>query len=375
MSAPMRVGIVGCGDVASRVYVPNSAHYPTFAFVACADIDVERAKTLSLATGIEQLTIEQLLTRADIDVVLNLTSPAAHHHVSRAAIDAGKHVYSEKPLAVDPEGAADILEAALRQGVRVACSPDTFLGAGLSTARRLVSSGVLGLPVSAEVVMQHSGPERFPHPRPQAFYAPGGGPLFDMGPYYLTPLVRLFGPISAVEAMGRVTHPTRQVLTGSDIGFTVEVTTPSHLAAVLRFETGLLATMTMSFDCAFWTHTFNLNGSDASMRLPDPDEFTGPLLIRRSDDVEWTEVELDLGITDNGRGVGLADLADAISAHRPHRASAAIALHVVDVMSAVVAAAQEERTVPVRTLDGDFGLLAGELPGVDLPLVSGEETA
>jgi predicted dehydrogenase len=280
-------------------------------------------------------------------------------------IDAGKHLYSEKPLAIDPEGAAAIVAAACRRGVRVACSPDTFLGAGLATARRLVSAGELGLPISAEVVMQHSGPERFPHPRPHAFYAPGGGPLFDMGPYYLTPLVRLFGRVSSVEAMGRVTYPTRPVLTGPETGSQVAVTTPSHLAAVLQFESGLLATMTMSFDCAFWTHTFTLNGSDASIRLPDPDEFAGPVAIRRSDDADWAEVELDPGVSENGRGLGLADLAVAIAESRPHVASGAIALHVVDIMSAVLAAADSERALQIPSRETETGMLAGELPGAD----------
>jgi predicted dehydrogenase len=368
----MRVGIVGCGDVASRIYVPNSDRFAEFEVVACADIDAERATALAQASGIEALTIDQLLACDDVDTVLNLTSPAAHEQVSLAIVGAGKHLYSEKPLAVDPAGAAEILAAARRRGVRVACSPDTFLGAGLATARRLVSSGVLGLPISAEVVMQHSGPERFPHPRPHAFYAPGGGPLFDMGPYYLTPLVRLFGRVSAVEAMGRVTYPTRPVLTGPEIGSHVDVTTPSHLAAVLRFETGLLATVTMSFDCAFWTHTFTLNGSDASLRLPDPDEFSGPVLVRRSDDADWAEADLDPGLSEHGRGLGLADLAAAIAGDRPHMASGVIALHVVDIMSAILSAAEGDRSVAVRSLGTDFSILAGELPGIDAPGSSAE---
>jgi predicted dehydrogenase len=188
-----------------------------------------------------------------------------------------------------------------------------------------------------------------------------------MGPYYLTPLVRLFGRVSAVEAMGRVTYPTRPVLTGPESGSHVDVGTPSHLAAVLRFETGVLATMTMSFDCAFWTHTFTLNGSDASLRLPDPDEFSGPVLVRRSDDADWSEVDLDPGVRENGRGLGLADLAMAIAEDRPHVASGVIALHVVDIMSAVLSAADGERAVAVRSLGSDFGPLTGELPGIDAP--------
>jgi predicted dehydrogenase len=188
-----------------------------------------------------------------------------------------------------------------------------------------------------------------------------------MGPYYLTPLVRLFGRVSAVEAMGRITYPTRPVLVGPETGSHVAVTTPSHLAAVLRFEAGMLATMTMSFDCAFWTHTFTVNGSHASIRLPDPDEFAGPVHVRRSDDHDWSDVELDPGVTENGRGLGLADLAEAIAEDRAHRASGLIALHVVDIMSAVLAAAGDERAVPLRSHETDFGLLAGELPGIDLP--------
>ena len=367
----MRVGVVGCGDVATRIYLPNSQRFPEFEIVACADVDPHRARELSTASGVPHLSVPELLRSDGVDIVLNLTSPTAHHEVSLAAIEAGKHVYSEKPLAIEPAAARQILRAAERRGVRVACSPDTFLGASLATARRLVSEGVLGIPVSAEVVMQHSGIERFGHPRPQAFYAPGGGPLLDMGPYYLTPLARLFGPVARVEAMSRITHPTRTVLTGPDEGTSIRVTTPSHLASLLRFEHGLLATVTMSFDCAFWTHTFTLNGRDASLRLADPDEFGGPISIRRADDDDWSDVELDPGITDQGRGLGLADLAEAIAEERPHRASSAIALHVVDVMAAVLAAADGEHPVAVPPLEV-VDELAGDLPGVDSPLPKSE---
>jgi predicted dehydrogenase len=172
--------------------------------------------------------------------------------------------------------------------------------------------------------------------------------------------------------MGRVTYPTRPVLTGPEIGSHVDVTTPSHLAAVLRFETGLLATVTMSFDCAFWTHTFTLNGSDASLRLPDPDEFSGPVLVRRSDDADWAEADLDPGLSEHGRGLGLADLAAAIAGDRPHMASGVIALHVVDIMSAILSAAEGDRSVAVRSLGTDFSILAGELPGIDAPGSSAE---
>jgi predicted dehydrogenase len=370
----MRVGVVGCGDVATRIYLPNSQRFAEFDIVACADLDAGRASELSRASGVPAVAVAELLAQDDVDIVLNLTPPAAHSDVSLQAIEAAKHVYSEKPLAVEPAAAREILRTAEQRSVRVACSPDTFLGAALGTARRLVSEGVLGVPVSAEVVMQHSGAEHLAHPRPQAFYARGGGPLFDMGPYYLTPLVRLFGQVVTVEAMGRITHPTRVVLTGPDQGATFPVTTPSHLAAVLRFESGLLATVTMSFDCAFWTHTFTLNGSDASLRLADPDEFGGPICIRRATDEEWSEVELDPGITDEGRGVGLADFAKAIADERPHRASAAIALHVVEVMTAVLHAALEERAVIVPALDV-LGELAGDRPGVDAPFPCVERTA
>jgi predicted dehydrogenase len=371
MHSPARIGIIGCGDAATRIYVPNSSRFEAFTIVACADIDRERADLLAHSAHIDAQSIAELLAREDLDVVLNLTSPAAHYETSLAAIEAGRHVYSEKPLAIVPADARHLFATAARSNVRIACSPDTFLGTALSTARQLVASGTLGVPISAEVVMQHSGPERFPHPRPYAFYAPGGGPLFDMGPYYLTPLIRLFGTVSEVEAMARTTYPTRTVLTGPNAGSSFDVTTPSHLAALLRFQAGLLASMTMSFDCAFWTHTFTLNGSDATLRLPDPDEFDGILLIRRSDGADWEKVEIVPGAAVNARGAGLADFVESIERGTPHLASANIALHVVDVMNAVLLAATERRIVDVTPLEPELGLLGGELPGVDSPASNG----
>jgi predicted dehydrogenase len=372
---PARIGIVGCGDAAANIYVPNAAHFHEFALVACADIDTVRADEVAGVAGIDALSIEQLFARDDIDIVLNLTSPAAHYPISLAAIEAGKHVYTEKPLAISSVDAHALIAAAEANGVRTASSPDTFLGTSLTAARELVASGLLGQPISAEIVMQNSGPERFPHPRPQAFYAPGAGPLFDMGAYYLTPLIRLFGAVSTVVAMARTTYPTRTVIAGPDKGVSFEVLTPSHLAALLQFQSGLLATMTMSFDCAFWTHTFTLNGSNASLRLPDPDEHAGAVLLRRGDDPDWQEVAIDPTTDRNCRGLGLADFAEALRDERPHRASAAIAVHVVDVMNSVLHSAEAGTCTHVPPLELEAGLIAGDPPGIDAGAVESETAA
>jgi predicted dehydrogenase len=361
----LRVGIVGCGEAANLLYIPNSHQFRSFQFVACADAFPDRAQALADATGLEALSVERLMANEGIDAILNLTSPMAHVETSLQAISSGKHVYSEKPLATDSTDGLELLRAAAKANVRVGCAPDTFLGAGLSTARRLVGEGILGSPVGAEFLMQHSGVEHF-HPRPQAWYEPGGGPLFDMGPYYLTPLVRMFGPIGSVEAMARATGLRRKVLVGPDAGKTIQTHIPTHIVALLQFDSGFLTTMTMSFDCAFYIYTFNLHGRDGSMRLPDPDQFAGPLYVRRRDDDDWGQVALDSGIAGEGRGIGLADFADAIKVGRPHRASAAIGLHLVDVMSAILTGTQVERAVPVTRLDSALEEVGGELPGVDL---------
>lgn len=276
---------------------------------------------------------------------MNLTVPAAHAEVALAALRAGKHVYGEKPLALAPQDGARVLAEALARGLRVGCAPDTFLGAGLQSAQRALLAGAIGRPVSASVVMQGPGPDAW-HPSPAFFYAPGGGPLFDMGPYYLTALVALLGPVTRVAATARRARTRRVAASGST--FPVEV--PTHLHSLLDFANGPSATATFSFDSPEPRSLLEVTGTEGTLSLPDPNLFTGPLRIRRFSDDEWQPLPVH-GAT-AGRGLGVLDMARALRSGQDHRASGELAQHVLETMSTITEAAETHATAHVTPWQG-----------------------
>jgi len=284
-----------------------------------------------------------LLADPGIDLVLNLTTPDGHAPVALAAVENGKHVYNEKPLTISREDGRKLLDMAAENGVRVGGAPDTFLGGGLQTCRKLIDDGVIGEPVAATAFMMHHGHESW-HPDPAFYYQHGGGPLFDMGPYYLTALISMLGPVARVSAMAKASFPTRTVSSEPKRGAVIPVETPTHISASLEFAQGAVGTMIMSFDV--WDHgcpLLEIHGAEGSMALPDPNEFGGPVRVKRADGTRWQTRRLAFGHTENCRGLGLADMAAAIREGRPHRCSAELTCHVLDVMHAILESAGNGR--------------------------------
>ena len=348
MADATRVGVIGCGNI-SGIYLTNCRRLAGLELVACADLDMLRARAKAAEHGIRAATVDNLLADPGIDLVINLTIPAVHAEVNLAALAAGKHVYTEKPLATRRADGAATLALAREKGLRVGSAPDTFLGGGLQTCRRLIDDGAIGAPVAAVAFMTGHGPESW-HPDPEFFYKPGAGPMFDMGPYYLTALVSLLGPIVRVTGSARISFPERTIGSGPKQGQQIVVETPTHIAGVLDFEGGVVATIITSFD--MWAANLpriEIYGSEGSLSVPDPNTFGGPVRIRRAGEGEWREVPLTHGHTENSRGLGVADMASAIRDDRPHRASGELAYHVLDVMAAFEEASTSGRHVEITS--------------------------
>lgn len=341
------MGLIGCGKI-SDVYLENCRASDDVAIVACADLDEGRAREKAARHGVpEALSVADLLAKEEVEVVLNLTVPQAHATVSLAALRKGKSVHTEKPLAIDLEDARRMLVEARRRGLRIGCAPDTFLGGGLQTCRKLVDDGAIGEPVAATAFMMSHGPEDW-HPDPGFFYQPGAGPMFDMGPYYLTVLATLIGPVRRVTGSARATFPERTITSEPKRGTKVAVNAPTHVAGVMDFENGCIGTICTSFDVwveyASWVEIY---GTEGTLRLPDPNTFGGPVSLWRADG--WLDVPLTHNHTENSRGIGLVDLARTMRSGGPHRASGELGYHVLEVMHAFHSSSQEGRHMEVRS--------------------------
>ncbi len=343
------VGIIGCGNI-SNVYAQKLSALPFIDLVACADLLPENAKRLAESHGISRtLDPNALIADDDIEVVVNLTIPAAHQSVSLQAVNAGKSVFSEKPLALDVADGIALGDAARKAGVRVGCAPDTFLGAGLQTCRKLIDDGAIGEPVAAQGFMLSPGPEAW-HPGPSIFYQRGAGPLFDMGPYYLTALVHLLGPVSRVSGSARITHAQRVIGSEPLRGQKIDVEVPTHVSAILDFASGPVATLTTSFDVqSSRLRNLEIHGTEGTLSVPDPNTFGGPVTVRKRGEREWIEVPLSHGNAEQSRGIGLADMVRGMQANRPHRASLELSTHVLDLMETIVRSSDEGRHLAPRT--------------------------
>lgn len=329
---PARVGIIGCGAI-SGIYFKNGKVFNALDIVACADQDITRAQAKAEEYSIAKaLTTEDLLADSEVEIVINLTIPGAHYSVCKAALEAGKHVYVEKPLSVAFEEGRELVELARAKNLRVGNAPDTFLGGGIQTAIKLLRDGWIGEPVGAFASMMSSGVEAW-HPNPIFYYEKGGGPMFDMGPYYLTALVALLGPMTRVTGSTRITYPTRYVTSAPFAGNSVEVETPTHITGIMDFASGAIGTITTSFDVrASKLPRIEIYGTEGTLGVPDPNTFGGPVMIKRKGASEWSEIALTHGHSDNGRGVGVADMAAAVQSGRAHRASGDLGLHVLEAM-------------------------------------------
>ena len=340
MAGPLRIGVVGCGAI-SGIYLANLTRRPdagaTVRVVACADLNQHAAETRAAEFGVPRvLSPEALLSDPEVDLVLNLTVPQAHWPIARDAIRAGKHMYSEKPLAIRLADGQAILDAAASAGVVVGAAPDTVLGQGLQTARAVVDAGAIGQPIAGVAFMTCRGHESW-HPSPEFYYEPGGGPLFDMGPYYLSALVHLLGPAQRVTGSARASFPTRTITSEPRRGSIIDVKVPTHATAAIEFACGAVVTLIMSFDIhRARLPIIELYGSEGTLSVPDPNTFGG--VVERFDPHEKSWVTCPPLATlpaENSRGIGVVEMAESIRAGRPPRASGELALHVLEIMHAV----------------------------------------
>lgn len=340
--AKINVGIVGCG-VISEAYLKAAPQFPVLNMRACADIDPKAAQVRAKEFDLRAYSVEALLVDSEIDVVLNLTTPQHHVSVGLAAIAAGKHVYSEKPLAISFDEAERLVAAAKVAGLRVGCAPDTFLGAAHQTARRVLDSGDIGEIVAGTAFMMLSGHESW-HPNPDFYYRPGGGPLMDMGPYYLTALINMIGPIDSVVGMAKSSFAHRIIGSGPRKNETFKVNTDTHVSGILKFANGAMVTLTTSFDVQKHGHSpIELYGTKGSMLVSDPNKFDGEIQISAADGDWKTAAQNHLYGDGDYRIIGLADMAQAILSSRPHRASLELSLHVLETMLAILTSAQTGR--------------------------------
>lgn len=347
-SPSARVGIIGCGNIAP-VYVRTLRSLGWVDVAAVADGALERAERFADEHGTRAVSVDDLLCDPSIEAVVNLTPAHAHATVSAQIIASGKALFSEKPLAVDMAAGQSLVDSAASAGLRFGCAPDTFMGAGLQAARNAIDRGAIGEPLAANGFMLGFGPEWW-HPNPEIFYGPGAGPLFDMGPYYLTALVHLLGPARSVTASARVGIAQRVVHAKGRVGDVVEATVPTHVSSVVELVSGAIATLVTSFDVkATRYRNLEIYGTEATLAVPDPNTFGGPVMVKGILADEWREIPLPTPNIPQQRGIGLADMLAASRSGRPHRASAAQALHVLELMTGALRSAAEGRRVELST--------------------------
>ncbi len=345
----VRIAVIGCGTI-SEIYFQVLQKFPWIEVVACSDLAPDKAEARAAQFKIPKvLTVAEVMTDLAVEIILNLTTPHAHAEIIRAATSHGKHVYTEKPLMLDVAEAEELLGRAKARGLRVGCAPDTFLGGALQTCRKLIDDGWIGRPVAATAFRMGWGPETW-HPAPEFYYQSGGGPLLDMGPYYLTALVSLLGPVAQVAASARISYPERIITSQPRYGQKISVEVPTHVAGLLDFQSGALATMITSFDVrGSQLPHIEIYGTTGTLSVPDPNHFGGEIRLKKAGSDEWCAVPLLFGYTENYRGLGLADMAYALRSGRQHRASGDLAYHVLEIMDSLAEAAQSERRIAMKS--------------------------
>lgn len=348
MSGITKIGIIGCGTISPQ-YFKGAKLYPGIEIHACADLKRELAEARAEEFGVPKaLSVDELLADPDIEIVLNLTTPQFHAPVNLRILEAGKHAYCEKPFATDRAEGLKVLEVASEKGLRVGCAPDTFLSSPLQTARALVDEGLVGTVFGGTAVFACAGHERW-HPNPEFYYKPGGGPVLDMAPYYLTVLANLFGPAVSVVSSGKQVFAERTIGSGPLQGGTIAVETPTHNVSLIEFANGATVSAMFSFDVQ-GQHDLpmlTLYGTEGNLSLPNPNRFDGEVRVSRSAE-GWETVSLRHHYQ-GARALGVADMAAAIKAGRPHRANGELAYHVFDLMLACEEAASTGERIAVRS--------------------------
>jgi len=345
-----RIGIAGIGNI-SKVYLDNLTVMfgKRVKLTAVCDTISERAEKAAADYHVKAYKSVSKMLDADVDIVLNLSQPQYHYEIALASVKAGKHIYNEKPLCAKREEAAELFKLAAEKNVRVGGAPDTFLGAGLQTCRKLIDDGWIGKPVAAAAFMMGHGAEHW-HPSPEFLYKQGGGPMFDMGPYYLTALVSLLGPVARVSGSAIIGNPTRLITSEPLNGTVINVEVPTHITGVLDFTGGAAATVILSSDV--YSHTLpyiEIYGTEGTLRVPDPNTFGGPVYVRRFREEQWSQIPLIKNYAENSRGLGVTEMAEAIEEGRPHRASAELTSHVLDIMHGIHDASASGRYYKIKS--------------------------
>ena len=351
-TGPVGVGFIGTGMI-SNTYLENLTRFPDIDVIILGDLNADLARSRAEQHGIRQWgSADDVLNHPEVEVVVNLTIPAVHAEVASKAIAAGKNVWTEKPISVDRASGRDLLAQAEKAGLLVGVAPDTVLGPGMQTALRAIARGDIGEPLSAQTVMQYIGPDIF-HPSPSFLFSKGAGPLFDVGPYYLTALVQLFGSVQSVAAVGSQGRATRTIQAGDRAGTAFDVSVPTHVSAIAKFVDGGVAQSVFSFDSPLTKMGYvEVTGTEGTMIIPDPNMFTGDVKITRApvfsaiaEDPQWENVEVT-GVYAE-RGLGVLDLARASRTGGQPLASGELGFHVLDTLVAIDEAITEERVVHV----------------------------
>ncbi|GAB0113171.1 Gfo/Idh/MocA family protein [Acidisoma sp. C75] len=348
MSERVGIGIIGCGTI-SAAYLKAARGFPILDILGLADAVPEAAERRAAEFGHRAMSVEQMLQDPAIEIVVNLTIPRVHVAVGLQILAAGKHAYSEKPLGITTAEARQLLQAAEARGLRLGSAPDTFLGGAHQTCRKLVDAGVIGQPVAGTAFFMCPGHERW-HPAPAFYYEKGGGPMLDMGPYYITDLVNLLGPVAQVAGMGSRLRAERTITSAPLSGTKIPVDVPTHMAGTLLFAGGAIVSIAMSFDVAKHRHQpLELYGTEGSLLVPDPNFFGGEIRRARPGGM-WRRVKTEHAYADgNYRILGVAEMAQAIRAGRPHRASGELAYHVLEVMEAIGRSSEDGAFITIES--------------------------
>lgn len=342
------IGIIGCGNI-SGAYLKAMASFPILDIRGVADMNADMARSRAEEFNLRARSVEDLLGDPEIEIIVNLTVPKAHVEVALRSLDAGKHTYSEKPLGVTFAEGKRLADAAKAKNLRIGAAPDTFLGGSHQTARTLIDQGVLGKPVGGTATFMCPGHERW-HPNPAFYYETGGGPMLDMGPYYITDLVNLFGPVAKVAGFAFSPRKERIITSEPRNGEIIPVEIATHVTGAMAFENGAIVQIGMSFDVAGHRHVpLELYGTEGTLIVPDPNYFGGDVeLLKKGGEFEHQDLTSPYS-DGNYRSIGVADMAHAIRSNRPHRANGDLALHVLEVMEAFQSASDTGTTIAITT--------------------------
>ena len=363
----MKVGVIGCGNIADIYFKNSKQYFNNFEIVACADIKEEASKSYAEKYNVRQLSVEDILADKEVEFIINLTIPNVHYEVSKSIIESKKHSYSEKPLSIEFDDGNKLNELAKDNNVYVGCAPDTFLGAGIQTARKLIDENAIGKVQLGSISMAVPGHEIW-HPNPDFYYQYGGGPILDMGPYYFTALVNLLGPVVNVDSKIKSVYEKRVIGSGDRKDQEINVDIPTSIISHLEFKSGALIDTFFSFD--IWKHNkshIELYGDKGSINVPDPNMFGGQLLMCTAKGEEWESIStshMNLGkhnieknhervnenpIIANYRGIGVSEMINSIEKGKKNRCSGELSLHVLDIMDSILGSGKNNKKISLRS--------------------------